>query len=184
MTTLYSDGVFYEKNVRINPFLALCVDSLNCGIAIDFGCGVGTNALYLQERGWNVWAVERESIAVSEARTRISSQQVFQDDIREFDFSLLPDYSLITCNYVLQHFSVEEATIFLKKSIDKLSVGGHLILSIFERENAIDEVALKKLLKELSCDLLQEKHWSRWDYDHGPAHFHRGYESFWIKVSK
>lgn len=182
MTSAYSDGVFYANNVRINPFLASCVAALSPEIAVDFGCGVGTNALFLQQLGWKVWCVDREDIAINSIRKRIPPERVIQTDIRELDITTLPNYSLVICNYVLQHIAAEEAKLFLLKVAEKLPQGGHLILSIFERDGAIDKSSLKNLLEEHQCKLLQEKCWSRWDYDHGPAHFHNGYESFWEKL--
>ena len=183
MTNPYSDGVFYANNVRINPFLASCVEALSPDIAVDFGCGMGTNTLYLQQLGWEIWAIEREDIAVNALKEHIPPARVFQKDIRELDFLTLPNYSLAICNYVLQHLSLDESKTFLRTVVEKLPVGGHLVLSIFERDGAIDEVTLKYFMSGIRCKLLQEKSWSRWDYDHGPAHFHKGHESFWERLS-
>ena len=179
MLTPYSDGVFYANNKRINPFLVSCVEMLSPASAVDFGCGMGVNACYLQEKGWIVWVVEREDLAINAVRKYFPHDRIFQSDIREFDFSLLPDVSLVVCNYVLQHLSVVESELFLQKIVEKLPIGGRIMLSIFERENAIDSVTLKKYLMSNKCKLVQEKLWTRWDTDHGPVHFHRGYESFW-----
>ena len=182
MQTPYSDGVFYANNTKINPFLASCIENISPNIAVDFGCGIGTNSCYLQQHGWEVWVVEREDIAVNVVKASIPHDRIFHNDIREMDFSLLPNFSLAICNYVLQHLALQEAIFFLQKVVNKLPCGGHVVLSIFERENAIDAAGLKDFLTDSQCQLLQEKTWSRWDYDHGPAHFHKGHESFWLKL--
>ena len=60
----YSDGIFYSKNTRINPFLEKAVSGIIPGVAIDFGCGIGTNSKFLRNNGWDVYAIDREIIAI------------------------------------------------------------------------------------------------------------------------
>lgn len=46
------------------------------GRALDLGCGTGTNALYLAERGWEVVGVDFSSIAVEAAEVKLRSAGV------------------------------------------------------------------------------------------------------------
>lgn len=181
MKTVYSDGIFYKNNLRVNPFLASCVSFLSPGIAIDYGCGIGTNAVFLQGLGWNTFVVEREDLAIAEIKTKIPQEQVFQGDLMNFNFSLLPSCDLMTCNYVLQHLPQVDAQKFIDIALKKLKIGGYAVFSIFEREKAISFEMLSSFLERNNCSLLQSKKWTRWDYDHGPTHFHKGIESFWRK---
>jgi SAM-dependent methyltransferase len=44
--------------------------AIPAGLALDLGCGTGTDATYLAERGWNVTAVDVSSVAIDRARAR------------------------------------------------------------------------------------------------------------------
>ncbi len=46
------------------------------GRALDLGCGTGTNALYLAERGWGVVGVDFSSIAVEAAEGKLQTAGV------------------------------------------------------------------------------------------------------------
>ena len=183
MNTPYSDGVFYANNIRVNPFLMDSVEELTPGIAIDYGCGIGTNASFLKQKGWDVYVVEREQIAIDSVIKKIEEKNVIQSDILNLDFSILPQCNLFICNYVLQHISKRDAQQFLASACQNLLIGGHAVLSLFERDEAIDEATLENVMISNSCFLQKSKKWSRWDYDHGPAHFHKGFESLWCKQS-
>ena len=175
----YSDGNFYNANTRLNPFLVECVSDVKPGISIDFGCGIGTNSHYLQQNGWDVYLIDREEIAIKALSNRFDSNKVFQNDITNMDFSKLPMCNLVLCNYVLQHLPVQCAYSFINNAISKLQPLGYLVVSIFERENAISFSELDNHLKSLNGILIKKKSWCRLDSDHGPVHFHSGIECFW-----
>jgi SAM-dependent methyltransferase len=46
------------------------------GRALDLGCGTGTNAVYLSQRGWDVTGVDLVAGAVERARSRAASASV------------------------------------------------------------------------------------------------------------
>lgn len=181
MSNQYSDGVFYHNNTRVNPFLVNNINTLIPGTAIDFGCGIGTNASYLKDIGWNVYLIEREDIALATINKSFSNDKVYHQDITKIVFKDLPICDLILCNYVMQHLTIDEAKVFIQNAISILSPNGHLIFSIFEREACIGFSTLVSVMEEQECSLLACKHWSRLDVDHGPAHYHNGVESFWKK---
>lgn len=55
---------------RPNPHLSAETADLVPGIALDAGCGAGTDALWLAERGWRVTAVDIAENALEAARSR------------------------------------------------------------------------------------------------------------------
>ncbi len=55
-----------------NPFLEACVDSWPPGRAIDLGCGVGREAVWLAARGWEVVAIDRLESALERGRSLAS----------------------------------------------------------------------------------------------------------------
>lgn len=184
MSTAYSDGVFYARNNIVNPSLVAAVKDLEPGVAADIGCGMGPNAEFLTQAGWDVWLVEREDLAVMNLRQRFNPERILQADLRTLDFSLLPKLDLVTCNYVVQHLSAEEVVAFFKAVLGKLKDGGRFVLSNFERKDAVPFEFLARVLTESGCRLAAQNSWGRWDLAHGPAHFHRGVESLWIRQEK
>jgi methyl halide transferase len=48
-------------------------------LAIELGCGAGTNAVYLSQRGFSVTAVDRSAAAIERARQLAASEEVAVD---------------------------------------------------------------------------------------------------------
>lgn len=53
-----------------SPYLPAETANLPVGTALDAGCGVGTEALWLAEHGWQVTAADISTTALATARTR------------------------------------------------------------------------------------------------------------------
>ncbi len=177
----YSDGIFYSKNTRINPFLEKAVSGIIPGVAIDFGCGIGTNSKFLRNNGWDVYAIDREIIAIENVLKILPRSRVYKEDIIDIDYSRLPMCKLITCNYVMQHMSIEEAKATILNMLKLLIRDGLIVFSIFSRNNCIDFDLINSIMKSNSCILKDKKEWIRKDVDHGPVHLHKGIEGLWIK---
>ena len=176
----YSDGVFYQANTRVNPFIVSSVRDLAPGVSIDFGCGMGTNSRFLKNSGWDTYVVEQEEIPIGFLSQFLSPDRIFHEDIRHLDFGILPKADLVLCNYVLQHFSIDEANYFINNLRKCTSEGAAAVISVFERPGAIDSALLKQFMGDSGFRLVNEKHWERVDRDHGPVHKHVGYEGFWL----
>ena len=177
----YSDGVFYSKNTKINPFIVKAVTNLTPGIAIDFGCGIGSNSKFLKERGWDVYAIDKESIAIEGVSKILSLSNIYKADIVNMDYSILPKSNLIICNYILQHLSIEEAKTSIINMAKLLVKGGFIIFSIFSRKDCIKFDQINEAMKSQNCLLKEKKIWIRKDIAHGPVHLHNGIEGLWIK---
>jgi SAM-dependent methyltransferase len=59
----------WDTNVT-PPELVALVERLPAGRALDLGCGTGTNAIYLAERGWDVVGVDFVGKAIAAARRK------------------------------------------------------------------------------------------------------------------
>lgn len=182
MKSKYSDGKFYEANVRYNPFISQMVEKLNQGTVVDFGCGAGTNIRHLVRLGWKAYAVDIEPLAVRKARSILPSDRVFLSGIEDFDFNKIPDVELVLCNYVFQHMSYMEIERFLKRISKKVKPNGHFILSFFKNRGNISFSDVTVFFEKNNWEILQKKEWYRKDIDHGASHIHEGLESFWRKL--
>jgi 2-polyprenyl-3-methyl-5-hydroxy-6-metoxy-1,4-benzoquinol methylase len=180
MPTTYSDGIFYKNNHRINPFIIKNISNITVGSSIDFGCGIGTNSKYLKSKGWQVLGVEIEDIAVEQAKINLDGN-VLKANISTLDWETIPSCNLVLCNYVFQHIPIPNAHIFLDNLSRKVLPGGHVIMSVFQRDEAIPFVDVQERLISNDFIVSEKKEWSRWDYDHGPAHFHVATECLFQK---
>lgn len=54
----------------VNPYLLVETDALTPGTALESGCGEGTEALWLAERGWQVTGADISTTALARARAR------------------------------------------------------------------------------------------------------------------
>jgi SAM-dependent methyltransferase len=58
------------QRLSVNPYLPAETMRLHIGTALDAGCGVGTEALWLAEHGWQVTAADISTTALATAQTR------------------------------------------------------------------------------------------------------------------
>lgn len=72
-----------------NRFLVEVASGLAPGRALDLACGVGRNAVWLAERGWQVIAVDFSDVALEHARARAAAHGVAvgwqRADLREYE---------------------------------------------------------------------------------------------------
>ena len=183
MNSAYSDGSFYASNTRYNPFIAEMSSTLSPGVAVDFGCGIGTNLYNLMYIGWDVYAIDIEPLAVKKAREILPANHVHLSSIDEFNLSVVPDIDLVLCNYVFQHMAYCEIERFIQNVSCKTKQSGHFILSFFEHRGDADFEKVASCFRKNGWQMLKEKAWRREDLDHGCPHTHEGIESFWEKTS-
>ncbi len=60
----------------VNPYLRALVPRLSAGTALDAGCGVGTEAVWLAENGWDVTAVDISPAAIAEGERRAGATAI------------------------------------------------------------------------------------------------------------
>jgi tellurite methyltransferase len=91
---------YYKLSIDWPPreFLQKTVDRFDStGFAIDLGCGTGTDALYLLERGWKVLAIDYQDSAISTLLSRISPdhEERLETQVSSFESLDLPPADLI-----------------------------------------------------------------------------------------
>ncbi|MDN6567261.1 MAG: methyltransferase domain-containing protein, partial [Actinomyces sp.] len=59
-----------ERDLPVNPYLPLETADLPVGSALDAGCGEGTEAMWLADRGWQVTGVDISATALAVAERR------------------------------------------------------------------------------------------------------------------
>jgi SAM-dependent methyltransferase len=89
------------------PELLAFLSANPAGMALDIGCGTGTNLATLAEYNWQAWGVDLAQIAVWKARSRLArrhlSAHVFRGDItQELQFPVMFDMALdLGCSHAL-----------------------------------------------------------------------------------
>jgi SAM-dependent methyltransferase len=117
---------------RPNAHLTAAVENLRPGLALDAGCGNGSEALWLAARGWRVTAVDFSAIALAHGRSTAEalgagvSERV---DWVEGDLATWTPqpghYDLVLCLYVHVAGSVEE---MVRRMAAAVASGGTLLL--------------------------------------------------------
>ncbi|GEM_PF-1131837 len=111
------------------------------GRALDLGCGLGGNAIWLAQRGWQVRAVDFADVALGTARERAGGAGVEVDfvvgDLREYRGE--QTYDLVTLFYI--HLSGAERRDLLHRAAALLAPGGRLLFVGHDRSD-VDKIDL------------------------------------------
>ncbi len=115
-----------------NAHLVAEVENLRSGLALDAGCGHGSDTLWLATRGWRVTAVDFSATALAHARSMaetMGTDIAERVDWVEGDLATWiprPDrYDLVTCLYVHIAGSVPE---MVRRMATGVAPGGTLLL--------------------------------------------------------
>ena len=110
-----------------------CTGNLEPGRALDLGCGIGENAIWLAERGWQVTGVDFSDVAIEKAKVRAADKRVEVDFIVSDASVYLPSgrYDLITSFYI--HLLPEERARMLANSVNALAPGGRILFVSHDR---------------------------------------------------
>jgi SAM-dependent methyltransferase len=109
------------------PELEEFVRSFPAGRALDLGCGTGTNAIYLAQRGWKVAAVDFVGRAIKTARQKARQAGVQVDFLQE-DVTRLKGirgpFDLILDIGCFHSLTTEEKTTYMQNLEGLLAPGG------------------------------------------------------------
>jgi 2-polyprenyl-3-methyl-5-hydroxy-6-metoxy-1,4-benzoquinol methylase len=115
-----------------NAHLSAEVGKLRPGLALDAGCGHGSDALWLAARGWQVTAVDFSATALAHARSTaeaVGAEVAERIACVEGDLATWTPqpsrYDLVTCLYVHVAGSVEE---MVRRMAAAVTPGGTLFL--------------------------------------------------------
>ena len=115
-----------------NAHLSAEVENLRPGLALDAGCGHGSDTLWLAARGWRVTAVDFSATALAHARATaepVGVELAGRIDWVEGDLSAWSPrpghYDLVSCLYVHVPGSVEQ---MVRRLAAGVAPGGTLLL--------------------------------------------------------
>lgn len=91
---------------------------------LDVGCGYGKNVILMREMGLNVLGVEvNPAIVAKNCNVGINCVTV-----EEFN-AIQEKYDLMLVSHVIEHFQPDDLLVFLDSYLDRLKVGGFLIIA-------------------------------------------------------
>ena len=118
----------HEPPAEPNRFVLAELAALAPGRALDLGCGMGRNAVWLAEGGWDVTAVDFSDVAVRRARRLAARRGVrvewLRADLRDY---APPEgaFDLVLLAYV--HLPRVERRLVLRRAAAALAPGGTLL---------------------------------------------------------
>lgn len=151
-------------------------------LAIDLGCGDGTETAVLLERGWNVLAIDGQPASVEYLLTKIPEQQKtrLRTQITKFEEVSLPSVDLVHASLSLPFCSPEHFDAFWTKIVQAIKPGGRFAGQFFGlRDSWADspdmtfhtEEQVRKMLENFEIEYFHET-----DEDgsavSGPKHWH------------
>ena len=113
--------------------LANYVDASTHRTAIDLGCGDGTEAALLLERGWNVLAVDGQQAAIEHLREKVSAEHKrrLQTQVAKFSEVMLPPADLVHASLSLPFCEPEHFPAFWQKIVAAIEPGGRFAGQFF-----------------------------------------------------
>lgn len=101
--------------------------------AIDLGCGDGTEAALLLERGWNVLAVDGQQAAIEHLAEKVSAENKrrLQTQVARFREVVLPPADLVHASLSLPFCEPEHFPAFWKKIVAAINPGGRFAGQFF-----------------------------------------------------
>ena len=120
----YREGAYASRNYP-SEFLRNRADLLNVGRAMDLACGVGRNAIYLAELGFEVDAVDVSLVGLEIAREKAKERRL---SIQWLNEDLLSDWTIPDQQYDLILMIRFVSSEVLVKLPQLLARGGALII--------------------------------------------------------
>ena len=123
----------YEAEVsQVRNELFLRGITTKCSV-LDFGCGTGSHAAILRDKGFDAWGYDQNSDMIQEARKKnFKNRQYFTSDLSELDSNFKVVYSFFdVINYQV---TSAELNSFFDQMDSRLISGGLLILDSWNKE--------------------------------------------------
>ena len=136
-----ADRDFWNDAYRVAPDQAEVIDrildaeleGLPVGTALDLGCGAGTNALKLAQRGWSVvgvdWAEHAVELAARSAQEKGLDTEFYVGDITTWEPPA--KFDLVISTYALPGSDDSKRT--LQTALKALAPGGTLLVAEWDR---------------------------------------------------
>lgn len=130
----YREGL-YDEVSQPNALLERFWHIIPAGRVLDVAMGNGRNTLFLAERGYNVWGIDRSSEALRRARQRVSIRGTHASLVLG-DASNLPFKSGSMTGVIIFYFLLRDK---IDEMVALLTRGGILMYeTLLKRQNIID----------------------------------------------
>ena len=141
-----------ELSTAPDQLLVTQIKGLSPGRALELGCGMGSNAVWLAERGWRVTAMDFSENAIEKARQLARERGVDVEFVIADASSYQTDgeYDLVTSFYV--QLSPEQRVKMLSLAGEALVPGGTLLFVSHDRSNPPAEWSKEDLLSLTTPD--------------------------------
>ena len=141
-----------ELSTAPDQLLVTQIKGLSPGRALELGCGMGSNAVWLAERGWRVTAMDFSENAIEKARQLARERGVDVEFVIADASSYQTDgeYDLVTSFYV--QLSPEQRVKMLPLAGEALAPGGTLLFVSHDRSNPPAEWSKEDLLSLTTPD--------------------------------
>lgn len=101
--------------------------------ALDLGCGGGRNSLYLQQKGMNVKALDKNPNAINKLNTIIEKEKIKQisaqiADLHQIDKLLTNNYDLAISTVVLMFLNKNKVPTIINAMQEHTKVGGYNLI--------------------------------------------------------
>ena len=137
------------------------IDKVKCnpGKAIELGCGVGNDTVYLIKNNWNVLAIDREDVEERiDKRLKNEELEKFRFQRQDFENLKLEENNLIVANYSLPFCNKDKFNELWDKINDSILGDGYFVGNFFgindEWKNTKEEMTF--LTKKQVIDLFKE----------------------------
>jgi thioredoxin reductase/SAM-dependent methyltransferase len=114
---------------RPNRAVVDAVSQLPPGRALDLGCGVGADTIWLAQRGWDATGVDISAIAIARAQTAADAESVsarfLATDLSDTDAA--GEYDLVTASFFHSPVALDR-TGALKRAAQRVASGGRLLI--------------------------------------------------------
>jgi len=116
--------------------LVSVAEKLPVGRALELGCGLGTNAIWLARQGWQVRAVDFSDVAIDRASALAVRSGVEVDfDVADLeDYAPRDSYDLVTFFYV--HLPRDQRAAMLRRATKAVAPGGRLLFVGHDRSDS------------------------------------------------
>ena len=138
MAELYDLVPGYAKRADIDFYLQYCVAER--GSILELGCGTGRILLPAAEAGCRITGLDISKYMLAECQRKLQRKssavqnrvQLVQSDMTNFDLAESFQLSIIPFRAFLHVIAVDDQLACLRRINRHLSIGGHLILDIFQ----------------------------------------------------
>ncbi len=97
------------------------------GKALDIGCGIGTFLVDMEKGGWDIYGIELNEWAFTEAQKRIGKDRIFSKRLEDINFPN-KNFDLVTLWHVLEH--IEDPNSLIKEIKRILKEGSLLVIEV------------------------------------------------------